>query len=214
MSRKVRKIVDVLMVICFVALMLNQITGVFVHEVIGIITFILFIIHHVINRNFYKNMFKGKFNKLRITFLIIDVLLFIMMILMMISSILISQHLFEFLNITNHTLGRMLHIITAYMIYMLSALHLGLHFNQMIKLSKDKKIIVNVFLVLFALVFGVNGFIKKEFIPKLTLQNLFPLYSDDSFVIILIDYLGIFIMFMMIGYGIYNLVMIKKGEKR
>lgn len=100
------------------------------------------------------------------------------------------------------------------MIYMLSALHLGLHFNQMIKLSKDKKIIVNVFLVLFALIFGVNGFIKKEFIPKLTLQNLFPLYSDDSFVIILIDYLGIFIMFMMIGYGIYNLVILKKGEKK
>lgn len=202
------------MVICFIALMLNQITGVFAHEVIGIITFILFIIHHIINRNFYKNMFKGKFNKLRIAFLIIDVLLFIMMILMMISSILISQHLFEFLNITSHTLGRYLHIISSYMIYMLSALHLGLHFNQMIKLSKDKKIIVNVFLVLFALIFGVNGFIKKEFIPKLTLQNLFPLYSDDSFVIILIDYLGIFIMFMMIGYGIYNLVILKKGEKK
>lgn len=214
MSKKVRRIVDILMVICFIALMLNQITGVFAHEVIGIITFILFIIHHVINRNFYKNMFKGKFNKLRITVLIIDVLLFIMMILMMISSILISQHLFEFLNITSHTLGRYLHIISAYMIYMLSAMHLGLHFNQMIKLPKDKKIIVNVFLVLFALIFGVNGFIKKEFIPKLTLQNLFPLYSDDSFVIILIDYLGIFIMFMMIGYGIYNLVMMKKGEKK
>lgn len=214
MSRKVRRIVDILMVICFIALMLNQITGVFAHEVIGIITFILFIIHHIINRNFYKNMFKGKFNKLRIAFLIIDVLLFIMMILMMISSILISQHLFEFLNITSHTLGRYLHIISSYMIYMLSALHLGLHFNQMIKLSKDKKIIVNVFLVLFALIFGVNGFIKKEFIPKLTLQNLFPLYSDDSFVIILIDYLGIFIMFMMIGYGIYNLVILKKGEKK
>lgn len=202
------------MVICFIALMLNQITGVFAHEVIGIITFILFIIHHIINRNFYKNMFKGKFNKLRIAFLIIDVLLFIMMILMMISSILIPQHLFEFLNITSHTLGRYLHIISAYMIYMLSALHLGLHFNQMIKLSKDKKIIVNVFLVLFALIFGVNGFIKKEFIPKLTLQNLFPLYSDDSFVIILIDYLGIFIMFMMIGYGIYNLVILKKGKQK
>lgn len=214
MLGKVRKVANILMVICFIALMLNQITGFFAHEVIGIITFILFIIHHVINRNFYKNMFKGKFNKLRVTFLIIDVLLFIMMILMMISSILISQHVFAFLNITNHMLGRILHIISAYMIYMLSALHLGLHFNQMIKLSKDKKIIVNVFLVLFALVFGVNGFIKKEFISKICLQNLFPLYSDDSFGIILIDYLGIFIMFMMIGYGIYNLMMFKIGERK
>lgn len=214
MLGKVRKIVDILMVICFMALMFNQITGVFAHEVIGIITFILFIIHHVINRGFYKNMFKGKFTKLRIAFLIIDVLLFIMMILMMVSSVLLSQHVFAFLNITNHMLGRRIHIVSAYMIYMLSAIHFGFHFNQMVKLSKDKKIIVNVFLGLFALAFGVNGFIKKEFISKIFLQNLFPLYVDDSFGVILIDYLGIFIMFMMIGYGIYNLMMFKKGEKR
>ena len=110
-------------------------------------------------------------------------------------------------------LGRMLHILSAYSIYLLSALHLGLHYNVMVKLKKDKKIILNVFLIIFAIIFGINGFIKKQFINKLTLQNMYPLYSDDNPLIILIDYLGIFIMFVMIGYAIYNLLMLKKKSK-
>lgn len=110
-------------------------------------------------------------------------------------------------------LGRQLHIVSSYSIYLISALHLGLHYNMIVKLKKEGKIILNIFLIVFALVFGINGFIKKQFIPKLTLQNLYPLYSDDNFIIILIDYLGIFIMFVMIGYGLYNLVMLKKKEK-
>lgn len=212
-TKKIRITVDVLMVILFITLMLNQLTGVFAHEVLGILTFVLFITHHVLNGNFYKTMFKGKLSKLRVAFLITDILLFIMMIIMVFSSFLISQHIFSFLGVTKHMLGRMLHILSAYSIYLLSALHLGLHYNVMVKLKKDKKIILNVFLIIFAIIFGINGFIKKQFINKLTLQNMYPLYSDDNPLIILIDYLGIFIMFVMIGYAIYNLLMLKKKSK-
>lgn len=210
--KKVRMIVDILMVILFLSLMLNQVTGVFTHEILGISVFVLFIMHHILNRNFYKTIFKGKLTKLRIAFLIVDILLLIMMILMVISSFLISQHVFLFLNLKSHTLGRMLHNISAYSIYLLSAIHLGLHLNTILHLSKDKKIIVNIFLILFALIFGINGFIKKQFFQKLTLRNLYPLYSTDSFTMILIDYLGVFILFVIIGYGIYNLVTLKKEK--
>lgn len=213
MKKKIRLIVDILMVILFIALMLNQFTGVFAHEILGVSVFVLFIVHHILNRNFYKTMFKGKLTKLRLAYLITDILLLVMMIIMVISSLLISQHIFTFLGVTRHMLGRQLHIVSSYSIYLISALHLGLHYNMIVKLKKEGKIILNIFLIVFALVFGINGFIKKQFIPKLTLQNLYPLYSDDNFIIILIDYLGIFIMFVMIGYGLYNLVMLKKKEK-
>lgn len=97
---------------------------------------------------------------------------------------------------------------------MLIGLHLGLHYNTIVKLKKENKIILNVFLILFAVVFGINGFIKKEFISKLTLQSLYPLYSEDNIIMFFIDYIGIFIMFMMIGYGILNILNIKRKESR
>lgn len=93
---------------------------------------------------------------------------------------------------------------------MLIGIHLGLHYNSIIKINKENKIILNVFLILFAVVFGINGLIKKEFIDKVTLQSLYPLYSEDNVVMFFIDYIGIFIMFMMIGYGVFNILKIRR----
>lgn len=210
--KKLKIIVDVLMTIIFIMLMCNQLTGVFAHEILGISVIVLFIIHQILNRNFYKSLFKGKYSKLRIAFLIIDILLLIMMIIMIFSSLMVSEHLFRGLHFGSNYLGRVLHIISAYSIYMLIGLHLGLHYNTLIKLKKENKIILNVFLILFALVFGINGFIKKEFIQKITLQSFFPLYSEDNAIMIIIDYVGILIMFVVIGYGILNLLSLRKKK--
>lgn len=210
--KKLKIIVDVLMTIIFIMLMCNQLTGVFAHEILGISVIVLFIIHQILNRNFYKSLFKGKYSKLRIAFLIIDILLLIMMIIMIFSSLMVSEHLFRGLHFGSNYLGRVLHIISAYSIYMLIGLHLGLHYNTLIKLKKENKIILNVLLILFALVFGINGFIKKEFIQKITLQSFFPLYSEDNAIMIIIDYVGILIMFVVIGYGILNLLSLRKKK--
>lgn len=211
--KKVKIIVDILMTIVFILLMCNQVTEAFAHEILGVSVFILFIIHQILNINFYKNIFKGKYNKLRVAFIIINILLLVMMIIMIISSLMVSQYLFRKLDIGSVSLGRMLHVLAGYSIYMLIGLHLGLHYNSLIKLKKENKIILNVFLILFAVIFGINGFIRKEFIQKITLQSLYPLYSDDSAIMFFIDYIGIFIMFMMIGYGILNLLSLKKKQK-
>lgn len=210
--KKLKIIVDILMTIIFVMLMCNQLTGVFAHEILGVSVIVLFILHQILNRNFYKSLFKGKYNKLRIAFLIINILLLIMMIIMIFSSLMVSEHLFRGLHFGSNYLGRVLHIISAYSIYMLIGLHLGLHYNTLIKLKKENKIILNVFLILFALVFGINGFIKKEFIQKITLQSFFPLYSEDNAIMIIIDYVAILIMFVVIGYGILNLLSLRKKK--
>lgn len=212
--KKAKIIVDILMTIIFILLMANQITGIFTHEILGISVIVLFLIHQILNKNFYKNLFKGKYNKLRVGFLIINILLLIMMIIMIISALMISQHIFRALDFGSYYVGKILHIISAYSIYMLIGLHLGLHYNSIIKLKKENKIILNVFLILFAVIFGINGFFKKEFVEKLTLQNLYPIYSEDNIIMILIDYIGIFIMLTMIGYGILNLLSLKKKKNK
>ena len=209
MIKKVKMLVDIAMAVVFIMLMCNQITGIFAHEILGISVIVLFIIHQILNINYYKNILKGKYNKLRIAYLIIDILLLIMMIVMILSATFISRYTLKFLNLSNDSLGRELHILSAYSIYMLIGLHIGLHYNSIVKLKKENKIILNIFMCLFAIVFGIQGFINKEFINKLTLQNLYPIYSEQNFLMILIDYIGILIMFVMVGYGIYNLLKLK-----
>lgn len=209
MIKKVKMLVDIAMAVVFIMLMCNQITGIFAHEILGISVIVLFIIHQILNINYYKNILKGKYNKLRIAYLIIDILLLIMMIVMILSATFISRYTLKFLNLSNDSLGRELHILSAYSIYMLIGLHIGLHYNSIVKLKKENKIVLNIFMCLFAIVFGIQGFINKEFINKLTLQNLYPIYSEQNFLMILIDYIGILIMFVMVGYGIYNLLKLK-----
>lgn len=208
-KNKMKIVIDILMTVVFILLMCSQVTEVFAHEILGISVIILFVIHQILNINYYKQLLKGKYNKLRIAYVIINSLLLIMMIIMIISAILISQHTLKFLNLSNDSIGRELHIISTYIIYMLIGLHIGLHYNSMVKLKKENKTILNIFMCLYALVFGIPGFIKKEFIIKLTLQNLYPIHSEDNNIMILIDYIGILVMFVMIGYGIYNLLKLK-----
>lgn len=212
--KKVKILVDILMIIVFILLMCNQVTEAFAHEILGISATVLFIIHQILNRNFYKNLFKGKYNKLRIVMTIINILLLIMTIIMIISSLMVSQYLFRKLDIGTTSTGRFLHVLSTYNIFILTAIHLGLHYESMIKLKKENKIILNVFLILIALVFGINGFIKREFIQKITLQSLYPLYSNDNPIMICIDYLGVFILFTMIGYGIFKLLTLKSNKKK
>ena len=209
MIKKVKMLVDTAMTIVFIMLMCNQITGIFAHEILGISVIVLFIIHQILNINYYKNILKVKYNKLRIAYLIIDILLLIMMLVMILSATFISRYTLKFLNLSDDSLGRELHILSAYSIYMLIGLHIGLHYNSITKLKKENKIVLNIFMCLFAIVFGIQGFIKKEFLNKLTLQNLYPIYSEQNFLMILIDYIGILIMFVIVGYGIYNLLKLK-----
>lgn len=86
------------MPVIFILLMANQITGIFVHEILGISVIVLFVVHQLLNINYYKKILKGNYNKLRVVYLIIDVSLLMLMIVMIISVIFISRYTLSFLN--------------------------------------------------------------------------------------------------------------------
>ena len=112
--KKTKILVDILMTIIFILLMCQQVTGAFAHEVLGVSVIILFIIHQILNKNFYKNIFKGKYNKLRVAYLVIDILLLIMMIIMIISAFMFSEYVFKDLNFGSNVLRKK----TSYYIYL------------------------------------------------------------------------------------------------
>ncbi len=214
MKKTLKLIVDILMTVVFVLLMCVSQTGSYLHEIMGIMVIILFVIHQILNINFYKNIFKGKYGKIRIAFMVVDITLLIMMIVMMVSALMISQNILTFIQIGNDSLGRTLHIFSTYTIYMLCGVHLGLHYNMIIKLKNEKKMIVTGILLIFSILFGSYGFIKREFISKLTLQSVYPLYFEESLFVTLVDYIGILTMFTMIGYGIYQLCILKRKKEK
>ena len=97
--KKIKIIIDITMYILFIILMGHHITETLIHEILGTILFVIFIIHNILNIKFYKTIGKGKYTKKRTIQLIIDLLLLLSMIGMIISSINISAEVFRFLKI-------------------------------------------------------------------------------------------------------------------
>lgn len=139
MKKKI--ILDIIMTVIFIILMKIFFTGVLLHEVIGLVIFLMFILHKYWNWTFIKkttkNILIGKVNPRVLINYLLDWMLFIDTVLIIISGILISQELFPFLNASNISLWSAWHHFFAYVGLILIGLHIGLHFNTiMIQLKK------------------------------------------------------------------------------
>lgn len=214
--KKIRIIIDVVMYIFFIILMGHHITGNHIHEILGIGTIILFIIHNIINIKFYKVIFKGKYNFKRLLLTVIDILLLFSMIGIIISSIIISRDVFSFLRIQTTIFGLKLHMISTSWGFIIMSIHLGLHLNALInKINKKMKnstfeyIYYLVFLILIA--YGIYSFIKLNLISDMFLQNPFKIYDFDESPFIF--YLHVLSSSIFIALTIYILNKIKKGDK-
>lgn len=64
---KLKTATDLLMSVALLLLMAyEQIGGQATHEWIGMGMFVLFILHHILNRKWIKNLFRGKYTALRV----------------------------------------------------------------------------------------------------------------------------------------------------
>ena len=68
--------VDLLMTLALFFLMGYQFWGEIAHEWAGTGMFVLFLLHHLLNRNWYHSLFKGKYSALRILWLTVDLAVF------------------------------------------------------------------------------------------------------------------------------------------
>ena len=128
-----KRMVDLLMTLVLLFLMGYQFWGDEAHEWAGAGMFVLFILHHILNRNWYRALGKGRYSPMRIFQTIINWLLFLAMLGLMISGIILSRHVFAFLPISGGlSFARLLHLASSYWGFVLMALHLGLHWNLVI----------------------------------------------------------------------------------
>ncbi len=194
--------IDILMTVLLLLLMGYQFWGEAAHEWIGAGMFVLFIAHHLLNLNWHRNIFKGKYTIFRVLTLCVDVFILISMLVQMYSGIVISRYVFGFLPIeVGMSFARRLHILGAYWGFLLMSLHLGLHWNMIIgmlrnnfstkRISKVSRVISPVIGILIA-GYGVYAFMKRNFLTYLFLKSEFVFldYSEPK-ILFYMDYLAI-----------------------
>ena len=218
-----KMVVDALMVILLLCLMTYWLIGERLHEWLGIAIASLFIFHHILNRQWFLAIFRGKYNALRIIGLVCNLLLLVGMICQIVSGIVLSRHLFNRINIPGSLmLARSIHHTAAYWNFILMSFHLGLHWKAilhkiqgMVRFGKSSHfcvIVVKVIGILTAL-YGVIAFRNRNIGSYLFLKQMFSFFDDrEPLFFFFIDYIGIMALFILAGYGTFCLL--KKFNER
>lgn len=201
MKKIIKITVDIIMTMLFFVLMAYHFTGDAIHEYLGFSLFIFFILHHILNFNWYKNIYKGKYNFNRILNTFINTMLFLCMAGLMISGILFSQRVLGFLNIHNSGMfTRRLHMISNSWTFVFMSAHLGMHWGMFINRKFIKKQI-SIIIALFVSIYGVVSFIKRGLYNKMFLLVEFAFFDyEEPVIFFFMDYLSIMGLFIFITY--------------
>ena len=99
-----------------------------VHEILGMALFLLWAVHITLNRRWYGAVFKGKYNPYRVMQTIINCGILVCVIFLMISGIILSKHIFTFLEIGKGLgFARITHLLASHWYYLFMSLHIGMH---------------------------------------------------------------------------------------
>lgn len=212
MNKKFRIILDIVMTGLFIILMGYYITENVVHEILGVITFVLFILHNILNIKWYKSIFKGKHNFQRTFHIIINLLLFVAMIGMMVSGIMISADVFSFLNIPTTMFGRMLHMASTSWGFVLMATHVGLHITGMMnkmnsKMKNSTFEYVYYFILVILVGLGIYAFIDLKLWEDMFLVNHFKFFDyEQSSIVFYLKYVAVLSAISLVIYIIFSLI--------
>lgn len=208
MKNTIKILIDIIMTVLFFVLMGYRITGRTMHEYLGYLIFIFFVLHHVLNIHWYKNMFKGKYSFNRSLNTFINTVLFICMIGVVISGILFNKNVVEFFNLGDiKVLNKRVHIICSYWGFIFMSAHLGMHWGIFINMSKKlinvKKQIYIIIASLIA-VYGIFSFIKRGFYIKMFLIGKVPSPKEPA-IFFFMDHAAVMGLFVFITYYLHKL---------
>ncbi|MFV0392781.1 MAG: DUF4405 domain-containing protein [Coprobacillaceae bacterium] len=207
----VRKIVDVIMFLLLLCLMAFHQTGRNIHEILGMIMIICFVVHHILNYRWYKTIFKGKMNSRKLTYSIINTLLLVCIFILCLSGLTMSR-LLPFLNFMPIAYARSVHMLTGYWGFIIMAVHLGLHIQVMCR-TMQKRIESQHNLIKITMYYGVPFllsivgmimFLKNDFLTYLLLGIRFSSFEESTFISFIMEYLSVFILFVIMTHFVFS----------
>ena len=213
---------DLVMTVLLLCQMAYMLIGEAAHEWMGAAMFVLFLLHHVLNWRWYRNLVKGKYTALRILQTVVDFLVLLAMIGLMVSGIMLSREVFAFLPIRGGMgFARILHMLAAYWGFILMSVHLGLHWGMIMgmarKIGRVSPSRVRTWIVrLFALAvsgFGIYAFLKNNIADYLFVRSQFVFFDmEQSLYLFFAEYLAMMGLWACIAY--YAARLIQKGAGR
>ena len=202
LTRKIRMPVDISMTILSVILMGGNylFPADIVHEILGLALFLLWAVHISLNRRWFGAIFKGKYNPYRAMQTFINCGILICTIFLMISGIILSNHVFTFLNIqAGLGFARVAHLLASHWYYLFMSLHIGLHVGRLFQ-NVTAKIIPRIILALVC-AYGIYAFIARGVWKYLILQQQFFFFDlERGYILFAVDYISIIILFATISH--------------
>ena len=197
--------VDALMTLALLMLMAYELIGQTTHELTGTAMLLLFVVHHILNRSWHKNLFRGRYSPYRVFQTALAAAIFLLMVVQGVSGVMLSRHLFTFLPIQGGAYwARSLHMLGAYWSLVLMSLHLGLHWSMALaplgRAFRGKAVPLPVAGAVVAL-FGVTAFLRREVGAYLLGQIQFAFFDfEEPLVLFFLDYLAMMGLFVWTGH--------------
>lgn len=217
----IRIAVDICMTAALLLLMPYSLLSETAHEWIGMAMFILFVLHHLLNRKWISSIMKGKYTSLRVVQTILAVIMFGLMIGSMVSGILLSNHIFKAVRIAGtSTIARQVHMFCAYWGLVVMSIHIGIHWNMAVLMmgrlfknkSRFRSILVKGIAVVMAC-YGVYAFHKRQIGLYLLMKMHFVFYNySESVAAFMADYMMVMVSIAFVTY--YISMMIKNKNLR
>lgn len=208
-----KMIIDILMTVVLLLLAAYSLVGEMFHEWLGISMFALFILHHVLNSAWLRNLLKGKYTPFRILQTVLVVLMMISILGSVVSGVILSRYALPFLPITGgQSWARTVHMLCAYWGFVFLSLHLGLHWNMIMGMAKKmwrKPSVTRAWIVriigFMIAAYGIYAFHKREIGSYMFLRNRFVFFDfDEPLILFLLDYIAIMGLFVFVGHYIWR----------
>ena len=216
-TQRLRMTIDITMTILSIILMGGNylFPADFLHEILGVGLFVLWVVHIILNRRWYGAIFRGKYNPYRVMQTVINCCILICTIFLMISGIILSNHIFTFLNIQGGLgFARIAHLLASHWYYLFMSLHIGLHVGMIFGnkgtstsagpstgSGTTRAAIIPRILLALACIYGIYAFIARGVWKYLILQQQFFFFDlERGYILFAIDYISIIILFATISH--------------
>ena len=186
----VKRIIDMFMLFMLPVLMSEILTGQQAHEWLGTSMVLLFLLHHVLNFGWMRNLFQGNYTPFRCAGTAFNVLLLFDFFALAFSGIMMSGFVFTWLPFSGGMItARTLHLFSSHWGLILMSLHTGMHWKLVLGMCKNRmpeRKIDDLFLWLlrgaaFSIVlFGIYAFMQQKMTDYLFMRTHFVFFDETK----------------------------------
>ena len=172
-----------------------------VHQVLGMVLMVLWIVHTVLHRRWYRALLKGKYNPYRTLQLLINLGITISCVLVMVSGMMMAWFLPASFGLSY---ARIIHLVSSHWYYLFMCAHLGMHISLIANRIKAKHPETHHTLLVrmtsaIILVYGIYAFIIRGLWRYMFLTQQFFFFDfDKGYIWFAVDYVSILFAFAII----------------